>query len=656
VGWDGPTGLGTPTGVAGFTGSGTSSTPPPPTALGAALSLDSSVVPGEAAKAAVTPQLPAGRTLTSIAWSTSRTDCALSSLKAADTTVACSPTATGSVAVTAKLTDSTGAVKSVSGSVALTSGIAKRATALSVSFDGQSGSTAGVCTGAASPVVATVTDATNGEPIKGLSVTLTKKASGATAFTSAGSAMTAFGGTATSQQAVSVTTVYSVTATAAGVFTAPTPATISVTTAACSPTIAATASASRVWYGAPVTVTGTATRSSSAGTLPIAALHVPVTVTTPSTISSSGSVVAGRTVQLASVSTDASGSFTATFKATLAGKLAITVPKSTSYTAASADLGPLTVDVPNPAITAAAHVTEVGYNTPFTVTGTLTATADSTYPLSGQTVNLMLTPSGSSIAKSIATAKVAADGSFSATAPGTVSGTLRVAFNGVAGLPAVAGSAGTIAVDSWSPALTLAVNSSHVGYGTSVTYSGSVTRTTPVDGSRVAAGLAVKLMLAPTAGGAAQQLGSATTTTSGTFTFKVAAKASGTVTAVVSSVPGYLNGQSSGVAITVDTWTLAVNSSTSAAAVATGSYVVVSGSATRSCTVATAGAPGLPVQIYLTPAGGGTPVLIGSTSTTSTGAYTVHAFPRTSGTITARMAASAGYTAAVSTGSSVQVS
>ncbi|HZC51225.1 MAG TPA: S53 family peptidase [Mycobacterium sp.] len=635
AGWDGPTGLGTPNGVAAVTDSGTNSTPPPPTTLGATLTMAGSVIPGEADSATVMPLIPAGRTLASIAWSSSRSDCAFSAPKAASTTITCGASATGSATVAAKVTDSSGAYKTVSGAVTFSTSITKRGVNLAVSFDGQTGSSVSVCTGAASPVVATVTDAVNGVPIKGVSVILTKTASGSTTISSAGSALTGVTGSGTNSQTVSAAATYRVSTTAIGVFNAATPDVITVAVAKCAPTVTGSASANTAWYGGSVTVNGAVTRRDpyGSGTLPVTGLKVPVTVS-----------AAGRTTIVATATTLSDGTFTVTYKATLGGELGLTIPASTPFTAASADLGLLTVQIPSTTITAGSHPAEVGYRDTLNVPGTLTATAAGTYPLSGQTVYVLLTATGSSTAISIGSAKVAGDGTFSAVVSPLASGSLSVRFNGAAGLPAASAPAGSITVDTWTPSLRLSSSSSEVGYGTPVTYTGTVTRSCTADGTVVAAGVPVKIVLTPSSGASPITLGSTTTSSTGAFTFKATPKSSGAVTAVVSNVAGYVNGTSGAAPITVDLWDLTIATSVSASSVVSGTAVTVSGTVSRSCNVASGIPPGLPLKVYDTPAGSGaTPVLIGTASVTSTGAYKATTYPRYSGTITVVVSGVAGY-------------
>ena len=123
AGWDGPTGLGTPDGAAAFSASGVVG---PPTKLGATVTVASPVVPGLSTSASVTPILPPGDAVTSIRWKSARTDCTFGAPTAADTSVSCPATATGSTTVTATLTDTLGATKAVTMPLVFSTSGAKR--------------------------------------------------------------------------------------------------------------------------------------------------------------------------------------------------------------------------------------------------------------------------------------------------------------------------------------------------------------------------------------------------------------------------------------------------------------------------------------------------------------------------------------------------
>lgn len=655
TGWDGPTGLGTPIGTAAVTDSGTSSAPPPPTALGATLSVSSPVVPGLSTTATVTPMIPAGRTLASIAWSSSRADCSFAPADSASTTISCGAAATGSATISARVTDSTRATKTVSAPLAFDT-ITRSGLALSVSFDGQTGATASLCTSALSPLVATVTDTASGEPVKGVRVTVTKQPVGTTSAYTVATGLTGAAGTVSLPQLVTAAATYRIFTTAVGDFAASAPDTVGVTVTRCTLQASATASTQSAWYGDAVTVSGTVTRPdpSGSGTLPVVGLRVPVTLTLPPTTTSTGATVPGRVIQLATPATAPDGTYTASVKATASGELGATIAGSPSFTPVSADAGPLTVNIPTTTLTTPGYTGTIAYGDKVTVSGVLTATGASTYPVAYQSVAVKEAVPGVTLPRLLGSLRTGVDGSVTGAVMPTASGTITLVFAGAPGLPAATATVGTVTVDSWTPSLQLSAGSTEVGYGTPVTFSGSVTRTSPPDGTGPAAWVPLKIVLTPTSGNPVT-LASTMTTTGGTFTVRGTPLTSGTVSAVLTNVAGYVNGASAPVAITVDTWTPAITAHLSASSVTSGSVMTVSGTVTRSCAVASGAAAYLAVKVYLTPSGSSTPTLLRSVLTTSTGSFSAPTVPRASGTVTVVVSGVPGYISATSPGMALTV-
>src|SRR3954469_24858549 len=172
AGWDGPTGLGTPAGAAGFSAGGVVG---PPTRLRGTVTVGSPVVPGLSTTASVTPILPPGDAITSISWKSARADCTFSAPAAADTSVSCPATATGSTSVTATLTDTAGASKAVTMPLVFSTSGTKRNVAVAFGIAGQSGSPQAACVSASTPLRATVTDTVTGTPVRGVSVGFSKQ-------------------------------------------------------------------------------------------------------------------------------------------------------------------------------------------------------------------------------------------------------------------------------------------------------------------------------------------------------------------------------------------------------------------------------------------------------------------------------------------------
>jgi hypothetical protein len=151
----------------------------------------------------------------------------------------------------------------------------------------------------------------------------------------------------------------------------------------------------------------------------------------------------------------------------------------------------------------------------------------------------------------LGSATVAANGSWKATVTPRAAGALSAWFAGTAGQPAAGASAGSLAVGTWTPALTLTAQASQQLAGAGNRLSGSVSRsyagvTTP------APGVPVRIYLQTTTG-AAVLLGTASTTATGTFTLTAAPAENGTLVARIVSVPGYADAASDLVPLAVTT-------------------------------------------------------------------------------------------------------
>lgn len=513
-----------------------------PTTLGASIAVNNPAIPGLATQASVTPSLPSGRTLTKVQWSAKRTDCVFSDPGEIQTSVTCNAGSATATTVTAVLTDSTGATKTVSSPLTFATGT-PRAVTLAVSAAGQSGATASVCTGAAFPLRATVVDTASGQPIKGLSVAFTKKAETTTTESSAGSGASSVEGAAAVNQTTSVTTRYGAKTTAGTVFAAATPVTITATPAKCSPVLVADSDTAAVYYGDPVTVTGTLTRLVSGATIPVSGASLPVKLTT----------VSGLTTKVTTLGTAvvaADGSFRIAVKPTATGRLSVELVGTAGYTATKVDLGAVTVTIPDTVMDADAAPTNVGYGGGVTVSGSLQRDAGGDVtPIAAATVTVKVTKDGATTATSVGTAKTSAAGTFAVTVPLKISGTMTVSYAGAAGLPAASVPLGTVVAGTWTTAVSATASASQVILGGSVTLTGTVTKTyggstTPASGIRVSA------YFTPT-GGSPVLVSGVNMTTTGAFTLKVYPKASGTWAVRVTGVVGYGESTSSAVPVSV---------------------------------------------------------------------------------------------------------
>ncbi|MDX6324843.1 MAG: hypothetical protein QOK15_1197, partial [Nocardioidaceae bacterium] len=118
-----------------------------PTVLGATIGVNNPAVPGLATQVSVTPVLPDGRTVTSVAWKSARTDCTFATPTALQSDVTCAATASGSTTVTVTIKDSTGATKTLTSPLTFATGTARPVT-LGVAAAAQDGTPVSVCTGA----------------------------------------------------------------------------------------------------------------------------------------------------------------------------------------------------------------------------------------------------------------------------------------------------------------------------------------------------------------------------------------------------------------------------------------------------------------------------------------------------------------------------
>lgn len=521
-----------------------------PTSLGGTLAVNNPAVPGLPTQATVSPELPTGRTLTSVTWRVASSACsAVPSGDGTQAAVTCTAATTATTTLTATLTDSTGATRAVSSPLTFQTTGTRRAVSLALSVDGQS-ATAAVCTGVGATARVVAVDTASGVPVKGLTATWTRQATGALAPSTAGTRVTAADGTATTTLTTSTGVTYRASTAAVGMFqTASAPA-VTATPGRCTAALDGALSTETAWYGGTITVTGTLRRTvNSPDDTAVSGVSLPVTVRTPDTVSSTGALVAGRTVTVGSVRTTAAGTFTGAFRATVAGRVVVTLAGSTGFVGTGADLGDLAVRVPATALTASIDRAAVGYGTPVTASGTLLKTADSELPVAGATVSVRVTAPGR-LPVTVASGPVRSDGSYSVTFPARLAGDVSVVYAGAAGLPAASDDAGALVVGAWTPSLTVASSTSTVALGGTVRLTGTVTRAYG-GASGPAPSLRVALVLTPANGGTPVVLTYASTTSTGAFGATTYPRLSGTVTAVVNGVTGYLAGSSPGVPLTV---------------------------------------------------------------------------------------------------------
>jgi len=521
-----------------------------PTTLGGTLTVNNPAVPGLATQATATPELPSGRSLAGVSWRVARADCAV--VPTGDGTqasVTCPATVTTATSVTAVLTDSTGATRSVTSPLTFQTGGVKRAVRATLAVQGQSG-TASLCTGLSAPAVVTVLDQATGVPVKGLVATLTRQY--ATQLTPSVVALRVSGtdGTATSAVLASAAATFRAATAAAGPFSASAAAALSATTSRCTADLAGTVSATDPWYGDSVTVEGTLRRSvTSPGDTAVPGASLAVTVKAPDTLSATGTLVVGRTTTLGLLRTAADGSFRGTVRATTSGLLRVALPASASLAAASAELGTLAVRLPATTLTAVADRSDVGYGGTVTLTGSLVRQADGSTPLAGSVVAVRLTAPGRT-ALTLGSARVAADGSYVARVAVRAAGVLEAVYAGVPGQPSATAVAGPVTVGTWTTALTLASSAPSAPAGGYVTLTGSATRS--YGGSTEPARyLPVRVVLSPASGAAPYLLTTVWTRLDGTFSLRYYPRAAAALTGQVQGVVGHAGTTTAPVAVTV---------------------------------------------------------------------------------------------------------
>jgi len=550
VGWDGPTGLGTPNGIAAFNGAGSST--PVITVLGGNVSADPQV-PGMPSDVSVTPIVPTGHSLTSVAWKASRSDCVFADSAAQQTTVTCNASATGTAKLTVTLTDSAGLKKAITATLRFDTTGSKRTLEVTMTVDGQSGA-ADVCTANPAAVVASVIDTATGTPVKGIAVSFTRFDSNRTKAAAVGSSTTAVTGAATRSIGTTVPTTYTVQPRSTGIYLGTAALSATVTPAKCTTALHASASTMDAWYGLPVTVTGALTRpdADDGNTRGVNAVPVSVLVTPAPRVSSTGVVTVLRPVQVTRVLTSADGTFKASFKAGVAGELTVQTAATSGLTAARTDLGAMTVSVPTTRLTAQPSVDELMYGTKLTVTGSLSNMFDAQAPLVGGTVSVRLLPTGATKTMTLGSARTTSAGAVTIAVAPPYSGQLTAVYAGAPGRPAASADLGAVAVDPWTPSLAVNASSAAITHGTAVTYSGTATRTGST-GTFPASGLIVHLVFTPS-GGTPMTIASVSVSSKGTFAARYAPRVggvNGTVSAVVSNTRGYVNAASSALPLAV---------------------------------------------------------------------------------------------------------
>lgn len=292
------------------------------------------------------------------------------------------------------------------------------------------------------------------------------------------------------------------------------------------------------------------------------------------------------------------------------------------------------------AVTAGLDKTAVYYADPVTVSGQLTATAGGVdLPAAGVSLAVRLTtPAGKVL--SLGTARTTASGGYSLVVKPTATGTISVVLAASTGYAAASATAGSVTVEVPATRLTGATDKTDVGYGAPIRVTGTLER---VAGSTVTAlaSKAVSFYVTP-AGGTRVRIGGATTTANGSFAASVPLKVSGTLSVGYAGAAGQPAATETIGPVVAGTWSTSLTASASASTVVAGGSFALTGVVTRTYAGATQPAPGVRVSVYFTPTGG-SPTLVKTATTTTTGTYRATIYPKATGTWTARVVGVAGH-------------
>jgi hypothetical protein len=506
-----------------------------PLTTSATASVNSPAIAGLHTQAQVAVELPAGRTLSSVAWTASRADCVFSDRTAEQTDVTCPAVTVTPVKLTAKVTDSTGATASSVTTLAFTAAGATRAVTLDLRLDTQTGA-ASLCPSGKTFASVTANDTQTGEPILGLAATVTKKLGTATTTASAGRVVSGIDPLVkrglTLATPPSGTLAVGASTPVVGAFRATTvPAVVgTVQSSACVPTVQLAALPAVVYSGDPLSVTGTLTRAAGSQ-------QVPLTGATVGVLNATGT-------RVASAVSLAGGAFEVKVRMTAPVDVSLAVPATVAYAALTAPLGHVDYALATTrlSVTEAPYVVGVGGS--LEVKGDLVRVMGAgERPVTGASVALKVTPAGATGPTTLGSGRVLADGTFTVTVKPKVSGPLTLVYLGATGQPAASAPAGTLTVKTWTTKIT----------GVSVAYltassrvvSGTVTRSVGA-GDVPAPGIRVQLWLTSALG--TKQLTTTTTRTDGTFRVTTSIPAGGQLTAKVAAVVGHTDSASSPVA------------------------------------------------------------------------------------------------------------
>jgi hypothetical protein len=288
-----------------------------------------------------------------------------------------------------------------------------------------------------------------------------------------------------------------------------------------------------------------------------------------------------------------------------------------------------------------------------TVAGTLTRTVNGQPVAVGGVslpVRLGWVEGGFARSATLATARTAANGTWSVVVKPTRNGALSVSLTASSAFTAVSADLGSLTVHIPTTDLTASLDDSDVGYGSRVVVTGRLTKTSgALTTGSVTTGLGsatVSVKVVAPGASTATVVGTGRTLADGSFTVALPLRMSGTMQVVYAGAPGLPADVVGLGGVTAGRWGTALTMSGSVA----GTAMNLSGSLTKTYAGATSAAGGVPLRIYFTPTSTGVPALVSSTVTTAAGTFTRTLYPLVSGTYTARVLNVTGYADATSSG------
>lgn len=609
------------------TGGGTAGLP---TRLGGTLGLNNPATAGLPTQVAINLEIPAGRTITSTRWTSTRLDCVFTDPAATQTNLTCDAKSTTSAPVTVTVSDNTGDRVVRSGTVTFATAAARTATA-TLGVDGRTAATYVACPTGKGILSATVVDQASGVPVKGITVDWFRTV-GTAAPVKLASAVTGSDGTAASTAKLVLAGTYTTRTVATGGFGAVSSpgTTVTVASGTCATTLTSSLDATTVKAGTPVRVSGRLTRTLPSGGTALPAAGELVKISLKPTGSTTSTV-------LATTPTLADGSYTVPVTLLASGQVQATMAAHTGFAASAALAVPVTVSPQATAVTLNASTTSTMAGNAVTLTGTLTQSDGTTATgMAATTLSVVYPVAGGKTAT--VSARTSATGTYSLVVRPTGSGPVTVKYAGKPGWPAATATT-SLTIREWVTAVSATTSAAEVMAGNPVTVAGTLTQS---DGSASTGLISVPVSITyPIAGGRTATT-STTTKTGGAYSLAIRPMGSGNVVVRYAGKAGWAASTTTR-PVTVRDWTSTLTSSATRDP-ATG-LVVVTG-LLRATDMNGTSTPKAGARIAITYQLSATSTAVASATTTATGQYTVTVKPGATGSVVARYAGVPGWGAA----------